>query len=777
MRLALLASLLLAVGASAQPLDPDAGPFAGGALPTASIETHPDTLAAILAPENQQSDVEYRATFTWTDADGDDVVEEVGFRLRGNTSRQAAKKSFKVSFNTYRAGREWRGLDKLNLNGEHNDPTILRSTLAWDLARRMRVPGARAHPVRLVVNGAFFGIYANVEHIDDEFLGAHFRNANGTLYKCLFPADLDDLGSDPQTYRDLAPFGRPVYELKEGAGDHVDLARFIGLLNRTPAASFPDVIERELDVNGYLRALALDILTGNWDGYAYNQNNYYLYVDPEIGQVRYIPYDLDNTLGIDFLDRDWGTRGVYDWPRGATSGEPPRPLAKRLLQVPDYRDRLTFYLRRALDGPFQAQAFADRAASLRALIDGQVALDPYYPLDYGWDLDDFRRSFTEPLGGHVDYGLLPFVDTRRATALGELETVDLAPLLSEVRTDPAAPLPGVPVRLSVWVEDEAAPARVDLRIRLDGGDWIDLTMDDGGDGVWFADLGAFAAGARVDYVVEAEDAGGRVRTEPRAGVQAPRSFTVAERLVTGVFVNELLASNDATLADEAGEFDDWIEIYNGTDAPITLAGAFLTDDATEPTKFALPDVTVAAGGFVIVWADDDTDQGPLHAPFKLSAGGEEVALFVGDGQGALALADLVAFGPQETDVSFGRATDGAADLVFFDAPTPGAPNAGGVSSEATPEATPFAITASLPNPARGAFALALRLPAAARVDGELVDALGRVVARFAPRDLAAGDARIEAPADVAPGLYVATLRARGADGAVQTATRRLTVLR
>ena len=773
MRLALLLALLVPT-ALAQPVVPDDGPF-GGALPTASIEIHPDTLAAILAPENQQSDVEYRALFTWTDADGDDVVEEVGFRLRGNTSREAEKKSFKVSFNTYRPGREWRGLDKLNLNGEHNDPTVVRSAVAWSLAREMRIPGARAHPVRLVVNGDFFGVYANVEHIDDEFLSSHFRNDSGTLYKCLFPADLDYLGPNAATYRDLAPFGRPAYELKEGTGDHADLARFIGILNNTPDADFPDAIERELDVNGYLRALASDILTGNWDGYAYNQNNYYLYFDPEIGAVRYIPYDLDNTLGIDFLDRDWGTRGVYDWPRGSTTGEPPRPLAKRLLRVPDFRDRLTFYLRRALDGPFAYAAVEARANALRALIEDEVAVDPYYPLDYGWDLADFQRAFTEALGGHVDYGLLPFVSTRRASALGQLETVDVAPLLSEIRTEPLLPLPGVPVRLSVWVEDEAAPARVDLRLRVDGGAWTTVAMVEGADGVWSADLGAFQDGARVDYVVEAEDVGGRVRTAPRAGEAAPRSFTVAERLAAGVYVNELLASNDAVLADEAGEFDDWIEIYNSNDVPITLGGAYLTDDPTDPTKFALPDVMVPESGHLIVWADDDTDQGPLHAPFKLSAGGETVALFVGDGAGGLALADLVEFGEQETDVSFGRVTDGADTFAFFASPTPGASNAGSTAGDAGPDAPPFAIAATLPNPARGAFALALALPEAATVEGELVDALGRVVARFAPRELAAGDARIAAPA-VGAGVYLAVLRARTARG-VERAVRRLTVVR
>ena len=53
---------------------------------------------------------------------GSDTVLNVGFRLRGNTSRTAGKKSFKVSINSFVAGRKWNQLEKLNLNGEHNDP-------------------------------------------------------------------------------------------------------------------------------------------------------------------------------------------------------------------------------------------------------------------------------------------------------------------------------------------------------------------------------------------------------------------------------------------------------------------------------------------------------------------------------------------------------------------------------------------------------------------------------------------------------------------------------
>ncbi len=391
---ALLVLVAAVLPASAQPLAPAPGPvFDDSRLPSVYLTLPADTLASILDPANERSDVEYRARFVWDDGISRDTVEEVGFRLRGNTSRAAAKKSFKVSFNTYRSGRDWKGLDKLNLNGEHNDPTILRSKLSWDIAREAGVPGSRAGFASLFINGEAFGVYANVEHVDEEFLGSHFRDARGTLYKCLFPADLDYLGPNAAAYRDLAPFGRPVYEKVQGPGDHTDLAALIAALNVSPLASLPEAVEQHLDVNGYLRSLAVDVLIGNWDGYAYNNNNYYLYHDPEIRRFRYIPFDLDNTWGIDFVGRDWGTRDVYDWPKGSSTGQPPRPLAKRLLRVADYRDRFTFYLRRTLEDSFTPEALSPRIDALRALIEEAAVADPYRPLDYGWCAEDFRRSF------------------------------------------------------------------------------------------------------------------------------------------------------------------------------------------------------------------------------------------------------------------------------------------------------------------------------------------------------------------------------------------------
>src|SRR5690606_9124917 len=113
-------------------------------------------------------------SFEYDDGSNVETVDLIGFRLRGNTSRQSAKKSFKVSFNTWVQGQKFHDVEKLNLNGEHNDPSIIRSKLAWDIFAAHRAPAPRAAHIRLYINDVYYGLYISVEHIDEQFLQSRF---------------------------------------------------------------------------------------------------------------------------------------------------------------------------------------------------------------------------------------------------------------------------------------------------------------------------------------------------------------------------------------------------------------------------------------------------------------------------------------------------------------------------------------------------------------------------------------------------------------------------
>jgi hypothetical protein len=141
-------------------------------------------------------------------------------------------------------------------------------------------------------------------------------------------------------------------------------------------------------------------------------------------------------------------------------------------------------------------------------------------------------------------------------------------------------------------------------------------------------------------------------------------------------INELMASNSSSIRDPQGQYDDWIEVYNyGPDA-INTAGMYLTDNLSVPTKWQIPIhnsalTIIPAGGFLLIWADNDTTDAGLHANFKLDAGGEEIGLFDTDG---VTLIDSIAFGKQATDISYGRYPDGNDSQHFFITPSPASPN-------------------------------------------------------------------------------------------------------
>jgi hypothetical protein len=148
-----------------------------------------------------------------------------------------------------------------------------------------------------------------------------------------------------------------------------------------------------------------------------------------------------------------------------------------------------------------------------------------------------------------------------------------------------------------------------------------------------------------------------------------------EAVVPTIVINELMASNSNSKADPQGQYDDWIEIYNYGSNTINISGIYLTDDLSVPMKWLFPAGTsIQAGGYLLVWADEDTADTGLHANFKLDADSEEIGLFDSNG---VTLIDSITFTNQMADVSFGRYPDASDEWRFFGYPSPGQENSGG----------------------------------------------------------------------------------------------------
>lgn len=142
-----------------------------------------------------------------------------------------------------------------------------------------------------------------------------------------------------------------------------------------------------------------------------------------------------------------------------------------------------------------------------------------------------------------------------------------------------------------------------------------------------------------------------------------------------VVINEFMADNTSVITDESGKYEDWIELYNFGKEPVNIGGWFITDDVNEPRKFKIREgndsTIIGPKSYLLLWADDDWEEGILHLEFKLSRQGEQIAIFGADGK---TLIDSVSFKMQQPNHSKGRLPDGADEWVEFENPTPGAAN-------------------------------------------------------------------------------------------------------
>lgn len=140
-------------------------------------------------------------------------------------------------------------------------------------------------------------------------------------------------------------------------------------------------------------------------------------------------------------------------------------------------------------------------------------------------------------------------------------------------------------------------------------------------------------------------------------------------------LNEILARNATDIDDGFGKHQDWIEIYNPNATAVNLDSYFLTDDAGNPTKWSFPNVSIPAGGYLLVFASGKDTIDPVgspHANFKLSSIGEYLAIVRPDGH-TVDDAFSPTFPAQFTDISYGR-HPATGVLQFYEVTTPGAPN-------------------------------------------------------------------------------------------------------
>ncbi len=640
--------------------------YSDNVVPKVFININQDSLDYLYA--NVDLEIEFHATFVYKTDLVTDTVNNVAFGLRGNTSLQSQKKSFRVSFNSYNSGRDFHGIEKMNLNGEHNDPSIIRSKLCWDLLRDFQLPSARANHVEVYINGSYYGLYINVEQIDEKFVKKRFGNSNGNLFKCLYPADLTYLGTNPDLYK-LISSGRRVYELKtnQNLDNYSDLANFIRILNNTSSTELHLHLDSVFNTNNFIKTLCIDVLTGNWDGYSYNKNNYYLYHNTSTNKFEYIPYDLDNTFGIDWFNINWTSRNIYNWYKTTEN----RPLVSKILQNTEYRKRFTFYMRQLLSLHFNSTQMYPRIDLIKSMIQASAFGDTYRTLDYNWSITDFINSYLYSLGAHVKYGLKPYISTRNTNAINQLENTDTNPIITNVINN--SPRINQNIIIQAKVEDETINANVMLSYKVNNGNLNSVSMFDdglhndanGGDKIFGVSISSLSDTSTIYYKIEATDSLNQNRIFPLADYLKIKISGSKDSLI----INEFMASNSSVFYDNFGEYDDWIEILNYGHSNIFLGDKYLSDNFLEPTKWKMPDTTLLPNQTILFFADNSTLQGVLHTNFKLDAVGEQIGIFDNNLNNNLPI-DTITYYNQNSNISFGRFPDASNSWYIMNYPTP-----------------------------------------------------------------------------------------------------------
>ncbi|MBC8173706.1 MAG: CotH kinase family protein, partial [Chitinophagales bacterium] len=529
----------------------------------------------------------------------------------------------------------------------------------------------RSSFINLFINNELYGLYLNIEEMDEIFIKNRFGENTGNLYKCTYPVDLNYLGDDQNTYKNISGAEERAYALQtnEQQDDYSDLVEFISILNNTPDDELPCALEKIFHVDNFLKIYALDIASGHWDNYGYNKNNFFLYHNQFTGRFEFLSYDCDNTFGVDWLGKDWSTRDIYAWQISSEY----RPLAERLLDIPVYKNRFSFYMQQIVNEYLQEDAIFTYIDSLKEFITPSAFLDMYKGYDYGYTNEDFLNAFdTDDIDGHTPFGVKNFILYRNENTNTQLEINDITPVIDFANYTPLFPGGSSTLTISAEITDDQTDYNAQLFYSSDQINFVAAQMfDDGTNGDTLAYDNVYTCqiitpeSEELYYYISATDNAAQTSYEPFCG-----TYNLALQYTRPTLViNECMAINQSTIADEFAEFEDYIEIYNTGEFAIYIGDKFLSDEFDNPSKWRLPEIMLAGDQYLIIWADDEIFETTYHSSFKLNGDGDQIGIF-DNIKSNFSMIDTISFAEQTGDISIGRLPNGTGPFVQLPVPSP-----------------------------------------------------------------------------------------------------------
>lgn len=326
---------LLVVACLVPAADPTVEFFDKAPVPVVKVEIDGDELAKL-----KKNPREYvRATLR----EGDSTVyKDVALHLKGAAGsfrNWEDKPALTVHVDKFVKGQKFHGLDKFHLNNSVQDVSYMNEAICGELMRAAGVPAARTTHAVVILPDRRPRLYVLKEGFDLVFLKQHFKNIGGNFYDSGFLQDIDA-------------------KLKKTGGDndvpdHGDLKALVAACREPDHAKRFAAMDKLLDVDRFVSMMAVEVITGHWDGYGMHNNNYRVYHDPTSGKLVFIPHGMDQMfqnagVGLDAPGHGLVARALFETPEGRAKYKARlAEIAKKWLVWPDIENRIDFYHKRA----------------------------------------------------------------------------------------------------------------------------------------------------------------------------------------------------------------------------------------------------------------------------------------------------------------------------------------------------------------------------------------------------------------------------------------------
>ncbi|KAI8979696.1 coth protein-domain-containing protein [Mycotypha africana] len=329
-------------------------------IPTIHLYGNREATRILHAKENQLKNIEVKLSMTYISMKEAYTFHNVKVSLAGSSSRFVPKLSYKLKLIGKR-GDNLFGHSRLKLRASGYDPSYLREKISLDCMESAGVAASGYSFVRLFIDNKAVGLFGLIESyqkpwVANTFAGGDPKYEPAYLYQAkgfIQETANSFLTSDLVYLNNLTKYSQGQYDIDDGpinnkVEDYKNLQVFTKFIDKAiDGQTTIEEWEQILDVDGFLRAMALENLLGLSDSYMTVGHNFYLYQDPrEGGRFTYIPNDLDTAVGLTGYSIETITNGNYTEYPGISL----RPLTKALLTYPQYRRRYEDLLLTLADG-------------------------------------------------------------------------------------------------------------------------------------------------------------------------------------------------------------------------------------------------------------------------------------------------------------------------------------------------------------------------------------------------------------------------------------------